>query len=283
MKFKKIIGNLVVFEALLLHVGHGEELLNQRVPHLVLHLFSRYEHLFMRAINYLAMRDWIHRFKITKRIVDRVSRLVIKNINGEILTLEESCRLIEEISRRGYTIAIGTCPCRRARNQLSDEMPNNTDMVFGRWAEEYIENYPGLYEKIDREKALKLVKEFEDYGYFHQLYGWTSPENSTFVLCNCAPEVCIPLQAQRARGYISFRKGRNIAFVNEEKCVGVKDCGICFKRCPFGARFESGGKSAVDTEICYGCGLCVNTCRGGASGLRRESKRELIFADQILD
>lgn len=282
MRVKTIIGNFV-FLTLLLHVEHGEDSLNQRVPHFVLHLFSRYEHLFMRSINYLAMRNWIHRFRITKRIVDRISELVIKNINGEILTLDESCKLIEEISRSGHTIAIGTCPCRRARNQLSDEKPNNTDMVFGRWAEEYMENYPGLYKQIDKEEALRLVKEFDDYGYFHQLYGWTFPESAAFVLCNCAPEVCIPLQAQRARGYTSFRKGRNTAFVNEEACLGVEDCGICIERCPFGARSENRGKSAVNTEICYGCGLCVSTCRGGASSLRREAKRELIFAARILD
>ncbi len=283
MRTRKYILEPAIISITLLHVGHGGDLLNQRASHFLLHWFSRYEHLFMRAINYLAMRDWVHRLKITKRVVDRISGLVIRNINGEILTLEESCKLVEKIADSGYTIAVGTCPCRRARNQMSDEKPNNTDMVFGRWAEEYLENYPGLYERIDKEKALRLIKVFEDYGYFHQLYGWSFPQDAAFVLCNCAPDVCIPLQAQRTRGYTSFRKGRNTAVVDEESCLGVEKCGICMERCPFGARYEREGKSIVNTEICYGCGLCVSSCQGGASSLKRDSKRELVFARMILD
>jgi ferredoxin len=274
---------LVVLLALPLHQGHGEELLRQRSPRFVLHLFSKYEHIVMRTIGYLASAPWIHDHAPTKRLVDTVSKGVISLINGEILSLEESRQMIESIAGAGYTVAVGTCPCRRARNEISDVVPNNTDMVFGRWAEEYLDNYPGLYARVSREEALELVESFDRHGFVHQIYGWPIREGASFVLCNCAREVCIPLQAQRERGYPAFRKGRSLAVVDASVCVGVDECGICIARCPFGARVASGGKAAVENDGCYGCGVCVATCRGQATRLERKPGAQLIFARNLVD
>ena len=274
---------LVVLLALPLHQGHGEELLRQRSPRLVLHLFSKYEHIVMRTIGYLASAPWIHDHAPTKRLVDTVSKGVISLINGEILDLRESRQMIESIAGAGYTIAVGTCPCRRARNEISDLVPNNTDMVFGRWAEEYLDNYPGLYARVSREEALELVDSFDRHGFVHQIYGWPIREGASFVLCNCAKEVCIPLQAQREKGYPAFRKGRSLAVVDTGACEGVDACGICIARCPFGARVASGGKAAVVSEDCYGCGVCVATCPGNATRLERKPDAQLIFARNLVD
>ncbi len=274
---------LVVLLALPLHEGHGQELLRQRAPHFLLHIFSKYEHIIMRTIDYLASAAWIHDHAFTKRLVDTAGKGVISLINGEILDLEESRQMIESIAGAGYTIAVGTCPCRRARNEISDLVPNNTDMVFGRWAEEYLDNYPGLYARVSREEALELVDSFDRHGFVHQIYGWPIREGASFVLCNCAKEVCIPLQAQREKGYPAFRKGRSLAVVDTGACEGVDACGICITRCPFGARVASGGKAAVENDDCYGCGVCVATCRGQATRLERKPDAQLIFARNLVD
>ena len=274
---------LVVFLALPLHEGHGQELLRQRAPRFVLHIFSKSEHVIMRTIGYLASAAWIHNHAFTKRLVDAISKGVIKSINGEILNLEESRQLIEAIAGGGYTIAVGTCPCRRARNKISDAVPNNTDMVFGRWAEEYLENYPGLYSRISREEALELVESFDRHGFIHQIYGFPVRERASYVLCNCDKEVCIPMQAHRERGYPAFRKGRSLAVVDADTCVGIDECGTCITRCPFGARIASGGKAAVAREDCYGCGVCVITCRGQATILERKPGAQLVFTHNLVD
>jgi len=266
-----------------LHEGHGQELLRQRAPRFVLHLFSKYEHVIMRTIDYLASTAWIHDHAFTKRLVDGISNGVIRFINGEILDLEESRQLIAGIADAGYAIAVGTCPCRRARNKISDTVPNNTDMVFGRWAEEYLDNYPGLYTRISREEALGLVESFDSHGFIHQIYGFPLRERASYVLCNCDRDVCIPMQAHRKRGYAAFRKGRSLAAVDAGACLGTDECGRCIERCPFGARVAVAGKAVVVGDDCYGCGLCVTTCRGKATRLERKLGAQLIFARDLVD
>jgi ferredoxin len=280
---KKMFLPLVLVSALPLHVGHGDEKLRQRAPHFILHLFSKYEHVIMRTIDYLATREWIHNHAFTKRLVDSTSKAIVNFINGEILNLEEARRLIEAIDDGGYAIAVGTCPCRRARNMLSDTVPNNADMVFGRWAEEYLDNYPGLYARITRGEALEALESFDRHGFIHQIYGFPLREGAAFVLCNCAQDVCIPLKAQRERGYPAFRKGRSVAVADAGACVGVDECGVCISRCPFEARSASGGKAVVDRDKCYGCGVCVASCKGEATSLERKPGAQLIFARHLVD
>jgi len=273
---------LILVKSLPLHLGHEDELLRQHMPTFVLRLMSRYEHIFMRAINYLAMSAWMYRWEFSKEILNRVSRMVMRLINGEVLTLDEAREMISRIHSEGYTVAVGTCPCRRARNQISDELPNNTDMVFGTWAEEYLDNYPGLYRRLDGEEALELVEDFDRHGLIHQVYGFNSREGAAFVLFNCHRDVCVPLLAQKERGYQAFRKGRSLARVNPEACLGLEECGICRERCPFDARFFDGGKGDVDPDACYGCGLCVANCRGRATTLERRERAELIYAKHLV-
>ncbi len=237
----------------------------------------------MRTIDYLATREWIHDHAFTKRLVDRVCDLVLSLINGEILNYEEARRLIEAIADSGYTIAVGTCPCRRARNMLSDTVPNNTDMVFGRWAEEYLRNYPGLYSRLTREEALEALESFDLNGFIHQIYGFPLREGAAFVMCNCAQDVCIPLKAYREQGYPAFRKGRSVALVDAGSCLGVDECGVCLARCPFEARKVVDGKSMVERDKCYGCGACVVTCKGEATRLERKPGAQLIFARGLID
>lgn len=269
-------------EALPLHTGHDDQPLRQSMPTFLIRLMSRYEHLMMRAINFLAMNDLIYRWEFSRRAVNGLGRQVMRVANGEVLTLDEAREMIGNIHSRGYTVAVGTCPCRRARNEISDELPNNTDMVFGTWAEEYLVNYPGLYRRLDGEEALGLVEDFDRHGLIHQVYGFNSREGAAFVLCNCHRDICIPLLAQRERGYQAFRKGRSLAAVNPDACLGLEDCGLCRDRCPFDARFFEGGKGAVDTDSCYGCGLCATTCKGNATTLERREGAELIYAKHLI-
>ena len=47
------------------------------------------------------------------------------------------------------------------------------------------------------------------------------------------------------------------AVVKSEMCEG---CGACVDMCPSGAIALDDGKAVVDTELCADCGACVDTC-----------------------
>lgn len=281
--YRSFIALASLFACLPLHVGHGAAGVRQNFPPWLMKLLTRYEHLFMRAIEYLAGRDWIYSREAPRKLVARLADLVMKVANGEVLTLDEARLMVRGAASLGITVAVGTCPCRRAGNRLSDVAPNNTDMVFGRWAEEYLVNYPGLYRRVDAEEALGLVEEFDRHGFLHQVYGFLGREGAAFVLCNCAPDVCIPLRAQKSRGFQSFRRGRALAVVDRGACVGTDECGACLSRCPFDARTVDGGKAAVVADACFGCGLCLSTCRGSATRLEAKKGAELVYARLLVE
>lgn len=273
---------LVAMLALLLHIDHGDAVLEQDMPRSLMRLMSKYEHVMMRSIDFLATREWVYGNESVKRVIDWISARVMGTVNGEVLTVEEAGRMIDAIADAGHTIAVGTCPCRRARNEISDEVPNNTDMVFGKWAETYMRNYPGLYHEVSREEATKLVEEFDRFGFIHQVYGYHARTGAAYVMCNCSPDVCIPLYARKTRGYEAFKKGRSVAVVDAASCLGVEECGACLARCQFDSRSAHGGKASVDASRCFGCGVCLVTCRGGASRLDRKPGAELVYTKNMV-
>ncbi len=274
---------LLVVRVLMLHIHHQGPVIRQYLPKFILRLFTRYEHVLLRPADYFTKSEWIYRHYLPRRGIHMTGDRLFSIINGEVLTLDETHQLVDSIDEGGYTLAVGTCPCRRARREISDVVPNNTDMVLGRWADEYIRNYPRLYHAIDREKAHRLVEEFDRYGFIHNVYGVLDVAGAAFVVCNCDPTVCIPYEAQMTRDYQAFRKGRSVAYVNADSCLGVEECGVCLSRCHFGARSEVKGKARVDPELCYGCGLCVSTCSGGATRLKMKKGSKFIYVEDFVD
>ena len=267
---------------LVAHVGHGTTL-EQDIPRPAMYVMTRYEHLGMRAINFLATREWIYRNPTLRRAVEWVSAKIMSFANGEVLSLAEAVEMVTSIGGAGYTIATGTCPCRRAKNQISDEVPNNTDMVFGLWAETYLRNYPGLYKELEIDEARELLEEFDRHGFIHQVYGFNGKAGAAYVMCNCDKSVCIPLLAQKTRGYQAFMKGRSAAKVDSVACKGVADCGVCIERCPFDARSAGeDGKVFVASGECFGCGVCVSGGGGGATSLERIEGARLVYASPFV-
>lgn len=288
MEFFAVFGlALIVPLVMPLHVGHenhGHGLIHQWVPHFILRYITKYEAFAMRVVQYATTRDWIMKRAWAANLIYWISKTVLTFANGEVLTLEEALEVVAGIADHGYLVAVGTCPCRRARNKFSDHLPNNTDMVFGKWAEEYLYNYPDCYEVIDKEEALRLVKEFDHHGFVHNLYGTPVMRDAAYVLCNCAPDVCVPLRVHCEYQYPTFSKGRALAVVDTHACLGMEECGACIIRCPFNAR-KAGkdGKSTVDPDICHGCGVCRETCKGEATRLERKPGAKLIFARNLVD
>jgi heterodisulfide reductase subunit A-like polyferredoxin len=61
-------------------------------------------------------------------------------------------------------------------------------------------------------------------------------------------------------------KSEFFAYTDTSKCT---NCGICSKRCNFGARKILDSKLNFFNNYCFGCGLCVSECPEEAIILRK--------------
>ena len=125
---------------------------------------------------------------------------------------------------------------------------------------------------LTKEEAKELVRMADKKGLMHTggPYNWKVKGLS--VVCNCCIDCCYPFRAAQKFGTKGkWPKSRYIAKYDAEKC---RLCGLCTKRCPFGAfcfgdtEVEKDGKLKknvmFDPELCWGCGLCANSCPAGA-------------------
>ena len=69
-----------------------------------------------------------------------------------------------------------------------------TDMTILYGAEIYRE-ISNEYREITPDEALKLLREFENYGLVHETYACMRSSKWTFVLCNCNRRCCVPTKA----------------------------------------------------------------------------------------
>jgi NAD-dependent dihydropyrimidine dehydrogenase PreA subunit len=77
-------------------------------------------------------------------------------------------------------------------------------------------------------------------------------------ICNCESCCCYEFRAAlRLRSRGTYPKTPYIAAYEPEKCVG---CGLCVKRCHFGAFALENRKAVFRPELCFGCGVCQITC-----------------------
>jgi len=89
---------------------------------------------------------------------------------------------------------------------------------------------------------------------------------------------------RNARNY--HRKGASLtptplvaqsAFIAIQNVVGeCINCGKCVKYCYFGARIMKEGKLHYNSNLCYGCGLCVSRCTNSVIQLKKRSKTKVM-------
>ena len=90
------------------------------------------------------------------------------------------------------------------------------------------------------------------------------------------PSPCPFRAAQQLGTKGKWPKSRYIAKYDPEKC---RLCGRCVQRCHFGAFYHDGtsqerrGKEkknvAFNSDLCWGCGLCANTCPDKAIAMEK--------------
>jgi ferredoxin/DNA-binding Lrp family transcriptional regulator len=203
------------------------------------------------------------------------------NYETEILNVEEVHKILEKCQK---PIVITDCPCRKrtdilGKRECRDKFPiENSCFQLGFFGSYFLRRREG--KRLSIEEAKKLVDEFVELGL---VFTTENHENVNHQVLCCCCECCCSL----LRGMTRFEdknencvaKSNYVSRVDKDLCKG---CGLCVKRCPFGAINLNNKKAVVNPAKCYGCGVCAVTCPTGAIRLYKEERNTLFKNPALL-
>ena len=203
------------------------------------------------------------------------------SINEEIEVPEEQILLtqkVEELIEKCEDISVGHCFCRHHRDLLGKPC-KHTDLrencfTFGKSARYIAEQ--GFGRLISKEEALDIMKKSEDDGLVHKAFhphsDITKAETS---ICNCCKDCCGTLEWWRM-GMVALINSTNfLSQVDSDICSG---CGTCVEKCPVDAiELNDSDIAEVNAEYCLGCGVCAHFCPENAITLL-EGMRKVYVA-----
>jgi NAD-dependent dihydropyrimidine dehydrogenase PreA subunit len=151
-------------------------------------------------------------------------------------------------------ICVQQCICRKEQGLLGKECdrPGEVCLCFGDFARFYIDN--GLGRQISADEAFEVLDLAEKSALV------LCPTNSQKVeaICCCCPCCCPTLKFAK----MTPRPGDSVlshyqAEIDTELCSG---CGLCVERCQMEAIEEVDDVWDIVDGRCIGCGLCVSEC-----------------------
>ncbi len=183
--------------------------------------------------------------------------------NDTVMLLHE----VEEMILAAEVIVVQPCDCRKLGENCN--RPVETCIWLDEGARESLDRGHGR--QLTQEDALELLRWTDKKGLMHTAdSAWK--ERGLHAICNCCACDCYPFRAAEELGSEGvWPKSNFIAQYHAKRC---NFCGACVKRCHFDAFFhidefktvnqKEKQKVAYDAELCWGCGLCANTCPEGA-------------------
>jgi len=166
-------------------------------------------------------------------------------------------------------LALGQCACRVSIGAC--DKPTEMCLIFDGPGRFLVQQ--GYAREITREEAHDVLDRAEEAGLVHT--SSNSAEGISFI-CNCCSCCCTILTCRTELGLPnSFAPSGFEAQVSTEICTG---CGVCLeKRCPVDALVMQDDHAAVAAETCIGCGLCVSVCPVDAISLVRREDAPEVF------
>jgi NAD-dependent dihydropyrimidine dehydrogenase PreA subunit len=187
--------------------------------------------------------------------------------NDAVLLLPE----VEAMIDAATDIVVELCDCRRA-SQLCDR-PVETCLRLDESARAARDRGHGR--ALTKDEARQLLRLADKKGLMHSADAeWQ--RRGLHSICNCCACDCYPFRAAEVLGSKGvWPKSRYVAEFDSALCTL---CGLCVRRCHFGAFYHDGspvtvkGKNrkavAFDPEKCWGCGLCANACPADAIAMK---------------
>jgi Pyruvate/2-oxoacid:ferredoxin oxidoreductase delta subunit len=167
-------------------------------------------------------------------------------------------------------IAVGDCPCRTEHHNC--DAPLDVCLSLDEQADTSLRN-GGNNREVTLDEALAILKRSHEAGLVHMAYV-AKGEDKPKVLCSCCACCCNTLGPMLRKGTLQLiLSSRYVAEDDTEKCTA---CGVCTKRCIFGARKLEDGELVYDASHCMGCGVCVSTCPSGAIHMFARNIKQLV-------
>ena len=241
-------------------LGHVIAYENSAVRLWLLRLYARHE-VFILSVMYRIVKSPVMRRSLARQAL--FYTLAYPSARWGITGTPRAPAELESFFEGASRIAVGPCRCRTAHGAC--EHPLRTDIVvrtgFGVWRDVFDTDF----EEITAAEALEICTDCHQQGMAQISYAHLDlgTGGSTFVMCNCCGDGCLPLLARSHYGEerYPFHKGIMRTYVETDRCGG---CGECVSYCVFGAR-AIGPDSKARVEGCHGCGLCVSHCPSGAA------------------
>jgi len=211
-----------------------------------------------RRQGYRFKEDWTEE-QLRKANVDEARWVIAKtvSVNLEIkadhmvLNLEKAIKYLDG----AHTIATLGCVCRT--NKHNCDSPVDVCITLDNVAEGQLTRKVRNAGKITRDEAVEVLRRSHEAGLVHMAYALNGEPKVT-AICSCCSCCCAVLSSVLRFGlYLKLLTSDTRSVTDMCRCT---DCGICAKRCQFGARDMVDGALNFNPELCLGCGLCVTKC-----------------------
>lgn len=178
----------------------------------------------------------------------------------EIFPYERASELVEKAQSWG----VRDCICRVQQHLIGHDCghPVEVCLVFA--------PVKGAFDRsevdhpLSKEEALGILKKAKDAGLIHSTSNRRDGNN---YICNCCTCSCGVLRGVAEFGNLTAVAHSDFrSSVNTDLCIG---CGECVEQCQFGALSVPEDVCVVDNNRCMGCGLCITVCPTDALHLER--------------
>jgi len=182
-----------------------------------------------------------------------------------VLPYEEMVEIINKVS----IIALAHCPCRMMASLSGErECPHTleTCLKFNAMARFIIDR--GLARQISKDEALEVLKKTEEEGLVHFV---DNCQRDVQHNCNCCSCCCWSLRAIKDRKVPrdAIMATYFLRTTDTDVCEG---CGTCVDSCPLGVITMRDDYPVVDENMCIGCGVCIPSCPSEAAKLKRKEE-----------
>jgi ferredoxin/DNA-binding transcriptional ArsR family regulator len=188
----------------------------------------------------------------------------------QILPYEDVRQLMEAAK----VFHVQKCSCRNQQEQLGArkcKFPIEVCLILSNAERAAM---PG---DVTKEEALSILDKCEEVGLVHCVNNVQGGgyEGSFNLICNCCGCCCDMLRGINEWGIEkSVAYSNYYAMVETDLCIG---CGNCVDRCQVNAITLENDVAVVNRKKCIGCGLCVTGCTISAASLKRKPDAEIVI------